>query len=377
MEEKNTPENKDYTAKNKDEIARKAQERIKARRAKAKKNRPEYKKKRVLVPSITAGILVLAGIFAAIHSTYFQSTDDAFVEGRLITVAPRVSGPVINLLVDDNDEVKAGDLLLEIDPSDYEVKLHQAQAKLEQAKAELNVTEKETAKSEANVNQSTEDAASTKSKMEFAKNDHDRFNKMYKEGIVSKQDFENSKTNYEVALANNKSAGEKTLAAKHTLASNKAKAEAMSANIKKLEAEVEQAELNLKYTKIYAPQSGMVSARSVENGNYLQVGQPLMQIVPQEVWVVANFKEIQLTKMKKNQPVSIKIDTYPNKRFKGEVQSIQRSTGAKSSLFPPENAVGSYVKIVQRVPVKIIFKEDISDYNIVPGMSVVPRVKVK
>ena len=112
-------------------------------------------------------------------------------------------------------------------------------------------------------------------------------------------------------------------------------------------------------------------------GNYLQVGQPIMQIVPDEVWVVANFKEIQLTHMKEHQPVSIKVDTYPHKRFKGEVQSIQRATGAKSSLFPPENAVGSYVKIVQRVPVKIVFKEDISNYNIVPGMSVVPKVKVK
>ena len=187
----------------------------------------------------------------------------------------------------------------------------------------------------------------------------------------------NSKTKLEVSQAENKAANERSEAAKHALASNQAKTESMNANIQRLEAEVEQAKLNLKYTKIYAPQSGKVSARSVEKGNYLQVGQPLMQIVPKEVWVVANFKEIQLTNMKEHQPVSIKIDTYPGKRFKGEVQSIQRATGAKSSLFPPENAVGSYVKIVQRVPVKIIFKEDISDYNIVPGMSVVPKVKVK
>ena len=144
-----------------------------------------------------------------------------------------------------------------------------------------------------------------------------------------------------------------------------------------MEAEVEQAKLNLSYTKIYAPQTGMISARSVETGNYVQTGQPLMEIIPEQVWVVANFKEIQLTNMKKGQPVSIKIDTYPNKRFKGHVDSIQRATGAKSSLFPPENAVGSYVKIVQRVPVKIVFDENIQDYNIVPGMSAVPKVKIK
>lgn len=380
MEEnqQNTPNNDNEIKKiNKDEIEIKAKERIRQRKEKAKKNRPEYKKKRVLVPTITAILLLFLGIFAAIHSTYFQSTDDAFVEGRLITVAPRVAGPAIKLLVDDNDEVQAGDLLVEIDPADYEVQLKEAEAKLAQAKAELNVTEKEVAKGEANVNQSFEDISSTESKLNFAQKDHKRYTEMYKAGIVSKQDFENSKTKLEVSQADNKAANERSAAAKHALASNQAKTESMNANIQRLEAEVEQAKLNLKYTKIYAPQSGKISARSVEQGNYLQVGQPLMQIVPKEVWVVANFKEIQLTHMKEKQPVSIKIDTYPNKRFKGEVQSIQRATGAKSSLFPPENAVGSYVKIVQRVPVKIIFKEDISNYNIVPGMSVVPKVKVK
>lgn len=374
---KNTPEEDDFKPLNQEKIQEKAKARIKTRKEKAKKNRHEYQKKRVIVPTVTAIALVLLGIGAAIHSTYFQSTDDAFVEGRLITVAPRVSGPVIKLLVDDNDDVEAGRLLVEIDPADYEVKLKEAEAKLAQAKAELNVTEKEVERGEANVNQTFEDISSTQSKLNFAQKDHKRYTAMYKEGIVSKQEFENSKTKLEVSQADNKAANERSEAAKHALASNQAKTESMEANIKRLEAEVEQAKLNLKYTKIYAPQSGKVSARSVENGNYLQVGQPLMQIVPKEVWVVANFKEIQLTHMKEHQPVSIKIDTYPGKRFKGEVQSIQRATGAKSSLFPPENAVGSYVKIVQRVPVKIIFKEDISDYNIVPGMSVVPKVKVK
>ena len=374
---KNTPEEDDFKPLNQEKIQEKAKARIKTRKEKAKKNRHEYQKKRVIVPTVTAIALVLLGIGAAIHSTYFQSTDDAFVEGRLITVAPRVSGPVVNLLVDDNDEVKAGQLLVEIDPTDYEVKLQETEAKLAQAKAELNVTEKEVERGEANVNQSVEDISSTQSKLDFAQKDHKRYTAMYKSGIVSKQDYENSKTKLEVSEAENKAAAERSEAAKHALASNQAKTESMEANIKRLEAEVEQAKLNLKYTKIYAPQSGKVSARSVEKGNYLQVGQPLMQIVPEEVWVVANFKEIQLTNMKEHQPVSIKVDTYPGKRFKGEVQSIQRATGAKSSLFPPENAVGSYVKIVQRVPVKIIFKEDISDYNIVPGMSVVPKVKVK
>ena len=362
---------------NSEEFKEEAKERLKTRKERKKKKRPEYKKKRVVVPIITASILVITGIALAIHSTFFQSTDDAFVEGRLVSIAPRVQGPVVKLLVDDNDVVKKGQLLVEIDPADYEVKLHQAEAKLAEAKAQLNVTKKQIDEGGSNVQQSFEDENSTKSKLDFATKDHKRYTDMYKSGIVSKQDYDNSSTHYTVAQANHKSATEKTKAMKSALEGHQAKAEAVEAEIKRLEAEVEQAKLNLSYTKIYAPQSGMVSARSVEMGNYVQTGQPLMEIVPEQIWIVANFKEIQLTHMKKGQSVSIKIDTYPGKRFKGHIDSIQRSTGAKSSLFPPENAVGSYVKIVQRVPVKIVFDEDIKDYNIVPGMSVVPKVKVK
>ena len=350
---------------------------IKEAKKRLKKRRPEYKKKRVIVPSITAIILIITGIYAAIHSTYFQSTDDAFVEGRLVSVAPRVAAPVINLLVDDNQSVKAGTLLVELDPKDFEVALAQAEARLEEARAGLNMSEKKVDESASRVNKSFEDISSASSKLEFAQKDFDRYQELYKDGIVSKQDFEKSKTALEVAQSDYNAAQENSMASQHALDSGKAKAKADEATIQRLEAEVEQAKLNLQYTKIYAPQDGKVAARSVEKGNYVNIGQPLMNIVPEQVWVVANFKEIQLTNMKPGQPVKVKVDTYPKKRFKAHVESIQRATGAKSSLFPPENAVGSYVKIVQRVPVKIVFDEDISDYNIVPGMSVVPKVKIK
>lgn len=350
---------------------------IKKAKARLKNRRPKYKKKRVIVPSITAFILVIIGIMAAINSTFYQSTDDAFVEGRLVSVAPRVAAPVINLLVDDNDIVAEGQLLAELDPKDFEVALSQAEAKLMEAKAALNISEKKVDESVSVVNKSFEDITSAKSKLEFAKKDFSRYEELYKDGIVSKQDFEKSKTALDVAFANFNSAEENSRASRHALESGKAKTQADEALIQRLEAEVEQAKLNLQYTKIYAPQAGMVAARSIEKGNYVTAGQPLMNIVPEEVWVVANFKEIQLSNMKLNQPVLIKVDTYSGKKFKGHVQSIQRATGAKSSLFPPENAVGSYVKIVQRVPVKIVFDEDISNYNIVPGMSVVPKVKIK
>lgn len=340
-------------------------------------DRPSYQKKRVIVPAITAIIFFIIGIYFIIHSMHFQETDDAFVEGHIVSVAPRVAGPILKLLIDDNQPVKKGQLLLEIDPKDYEVALTQKEAKLAQAKASLNIAEKEITQSEAGLEQSAQDINAAKSKLDFAQNDYKRYSDMYKEGITSKQDYDNSKTGLTVAQSGHKSAVERQKASESMLQSAKSKREATQADIKRLEAEVEQAKLDLSYTKIYAPQDGLITNRAVEQGNFVQIAQPMLAIVPEKMWIVANFKETQLTNMKIGQPVEIKVDTYPGKKFKGRVDSIQRATGAKASLFPPENAVGSYVKIVQRVPVKIIFTEDISKYNIVPGMSVVPEVKVK
>lgn len=346
-------------------------------KAKLKKKRPEFKKKRVLIPAISAGILILIGIFMAINSMFYQSTDDAFVEGHIISISPRVAGQVINLYVDDNQEVKENQILVEIDPTDYQVKLDQEEAKLTEAKARLGVIERQVDENSSKVDFSVQELNSTASKLDFAEKDYTRYAEMYKEGIVSKQEYDKSLNMLTVAQADKKAADESHKAAKAALEANKAKVKSQEAEIKKLESQVEQAKINLSYTKIYAPEDGMISARTVEKGNYVQIAQPMLSIVPQRVWVVANFKEIQLTNMQKGQKAWIKVDTYPNKRFKGHVDSIQRATGAKSSLFPPENAVGSYVKIVQRVPVKIMFDEDLSGYNIVPGMSVVPKVRVK
>ena len=311
--------------------------------------RPEYMKKRVLVPCITGLIFLICGIFYAVHTVYYKSTDDAFIEGHVITVAPRVSGPVLKLNIEDNQDVKKGDLLLEIDPNDYQAKLKETKAKLEEAKAALVSADNQVTK--------------TLSDLDFAKNDYERYSKMHDKGISSKQDYEASLNKLTAAQSNNNSA--------------KARYDEIQSSIKRLEAEVEQDELNLSYTKIYAAADGKITNRSVEQGNYVQTAQPMFAIVPEKMWIVANFKETQLANMKPGQPVKIKIDTYGGKKFEGKVDSIQRSTGARASLFPPENAVGSYVKIVQRVPVKIVFTQDISKYNIVPGMSVVPEVKVK
>lgn len=334
-------------------------------------------KKRVVVPAIAFAVMALGGIYMLLHGHYYQVTDDAFIEGHIVSVAPRVSGPVVRLYIKDNQEVKKGDLLLEIDPADYEVTLKQKEAKLLEARASLNLSDKTINESKTVSRQTGEDISSVKSKLDYAKRAYERDKMLQNKGIVSTQEYEASRAQYNSLSANHNAELEKKRAADIKVQGALAKKQEVVAQIKRLESEIEEAKLNLSYTKVYAPQDGRISSRTVEQGNFVQVAQPLMSIVSDEVWIVANYKETQLEQVKDGQEVIIKIDTYSKKKFKGKVDSIQRSTGAKASLFPPENAVGSYVKIVQRIPVKIIFDEDISGYNIAPGMSVVPKIKIR
>lgn len=316
------------------------------------------KKKMPLWLVITLAVVTLGAVAYFVHDTLrFQSTDDAYVETTTVSVAPKVSGEVVEVLVTDNQYVHEGDVVARIDDIDYKIKLEQITATYE--KTLLN---QKNAKANYNARQTD---------IDVAKKDLERYKNLYAKGAVSKQTLDNAQSKYDSAVAGHTSA-------EQSLFSDK-KDRVADADLKAIKAQKDWAEQQLKYTEIVAPQSGFVTSRRVEKGMYAQVGSPLFVIVPDKVWVVANFKENQLTNMKEGQPVDIKIDTYPNKVFKGEVESIQRSSGAKSSLFPPENAVGSFVKIVQRIPVKIIFTEDYDrvEYKVIPGMSVVPKVKVR
>lgn len=316
------------------------------------------KKKPPLWMIITIAVIVLGAVGYFVHDALrFQSTDDAYVETTTVSVAPKVSGEVVEVLVTDNQYVREGDVVARIDDVDYKIKLDQANAAYE--KTLLN---QKNAKANFNAKQTD---------IEVAKKDLDRYKSLYEKGAVSKQTLDNAQAKYDSALAGHTSA-------EQGLFSDK-KDRVADADLKSVKAQKDWAEQQLKYTEIVAPQSGFVTSRRVEKGMFAQVGSPLFVIVPDNVWVVANFKENQLTNMKEGQPVDIKIDTYPNKVFKGEIDSIQRSSGAKSSLFPPENAVGSFVKIVQRIPVKIVITEDYDreQYKVIPGMSVVPKVKVR
>ncbi len=312
------------------------------------------KKRKILIPlAIVVAILTSLYLF---HESHYQSTDDAYVEADIIQITPKVSGHIIESYVKDNMEVKKGDLVAKIDDEVYIEKYKQAKAAYQ--KALLNQKN-----AKANL-------SAVNSEIQLAKTDLERYKTLYQQGAVSKQVLDKAQTNYDAVLARQTKAKEDIFSDGQNVA---------DADLKTLEAIMNQAKLNLEYTNVIAPNSGTITNRRIEKGSYVSVGGPLFAIVPDEIWIVANFKENQVGQMRPGQPVTIKVDAYKHKKFKGHVDSIQRASGAKSSLFPPENAVGSFVKIVQRIPVKIVFDEPIdkSQYNIVSGMSVVPKVKVK
>ena len=316
-------------------------------------------KKRYLFMFLALIAILVAGYFIY-EALGCQSTDDAYVETTTVSVSPKVSGQIVKVLVEDNQPVKAGQVVAVIDKIDYQVKLDQATAAYERA-----LLNQENA--HANLN-------AANSEIELAKKDVERYENLYAAGAVSKQTLDRARTNLESMQA------QQTTAQQAIFSKNPEKsARVADADLNVLKAQKRAAELALEYTDIIAPIDGTVSNKKVEVGMMVQPGSPLFVIVPHDVWVVANYKETQLTKMKEGMDVDIKIDTYPDKVFKGKIDSIQRSSGAKASLFPPENAVGSFVKIVQRIPVKIVFTEKIDpkEYSIIPGMSVVPKVKIR
>lgn len=316
---------------------------------------PKILKKRYIFTGFMT-IVVIATIIFAINESKYVSTDDAYVETHAVMLAPKVSGQVVDVFVQDNQVVKEGDLIAEIDSADYKTKVGESSARYDMALFKQN-------NAKANF-------TAAASEIDLAKKDLERYTALYADGAVPKQQLDQSQIQYDAAKAKLMQANQNLLSVNNNRVAD--------AELKQLSSAKQQAELNLSYTKIFAPQSGYITNKNIEKGAYVQVGQPIMAIVPEKVWVVANFKENQLENMKPEQKVEIRIDTYPNKVFKGKVDSIQRSSGAKSSLFPPENAVGSFVKIVQRIPVKIVFDEQIDPkYVIVPGMSVEPKVRVK
>ena len=308
----------------------------------------------------------------------FETTDDAFIESYVTFISPRVAGPVVKLLVADNQRVKAGDMLLQIDPRDYQLALDQTTADVGTAESQVMQAEAKITVDQAKAEEETAAIASAQAAADRAQADRGRYESVQSQA-VSKSQLDLAKTQANATAAEVEVARNKAKAALAQVELDRADAQTARAQVKQARARLEQAQLQLSYTTVYAPRAGRVTRRTVEEGAYVQTGQALLALVPDDVWVVANFKETQLGRVRPGQAVVIRVDACPQREFQGKVDSVQAGAGARFSLLPPENAVGNYVKVVQRVPVKIIFDDpvDLTQFNLAPGMSVQPRVRVK
>ncbi|MEJ2040040.1 MAG: HlyD family secretion protein [Desulfosarcinaceae bacterium] len=418
--------------------------------------------------------LVLVGLAAGIHYYLYavshESTDDAFIDGHIVAISPRVSGHVSGVHVLDNQPVKAGDLLVELDPRDFQARMDAARAALNAAEAtlrsqdiEVNLTSitsaagldeagqavtaaeamvqdaramvaaarsqqgealAQVAFAKAALDQAQAEALAAEARHQQASLDLKRNREMARSNIISPQQLEHAETAERTAAADLNAARSKVAtqqsllrkaeaalkaakdnvgqakaqeaarqaqleqtrarlasaqSAPEQVAQSSSRAEVSKADVTRAKAEVEQAALSLSYTRIHAPADGYVTKKNVEPGVFVRTGQSLMAIVRPDVWVTANFKETQLTQMRPGQPATISVDAYPGRTFHGRVDSIQRGTGSRFSLLPPENATGNFVKVVQRIPVKIVFSrpEELARFLLAPGMSVVPEVDIK
>jgi membrane fusion protein (multidrug efflux system) len=392
---------------------------------------------------ILAIILIAAGVHTYLgYAAVRESTDDAQIDGHVHSISARVGGTVIAVNFDNNQYVEAGAVLAVVDPKDYQVALDRARADLAEAQATLLVnrttvpitsttTTSQLSSAEAAVNDVTAGVAVGQKQVDAARarlnsaqariresqanyqraaKDMDRLKPLIAKEEISQQQYDSAvaaadalraqvdsvraqadeaEQGVQVAerqleqqkarLAMARTSVDAARTAPEQVAVTKARAESSAAKADQMRAAVAQSELNIQYTTIRAPISGIVSQRNVETGQVVQPGQPLLAVVPlEDVWVTANFKESQLAAMRPGQPVTIKVDAYDGRTYRGHVDSISAATGARFSLLPPENATGNFVKVVQRVPVKIVFEKDQDPNHLLrPGMSVVPTVSTK
>lgn len=341
------------------------------------------KKKKSKVPFILLGIVILLGgyfgIKKLIHSLHYESTDNAQIETNTVPVLSRVNGYADSILVTDFQQVKKGDLLVVLDDRELQVSLQQAEADLLTAQADLVNARAQVRSYSQNKSFTSSTANVQEIRLNKAKSDFQRDEELYKAGAITKKQYDDSKNNYETAVQQYNSNLEQVKLSQTQITTADAmilKAEAM---IKVREAMVEQAKLRLSYTRITAPFDGKVGKVNIQPGQYIQPGQTLFSLVDNsDFWIIANFKETQISNMQVGQEVNIHIDGYGKKTIKGKVNSFSEATGSKFALLPPDNATGNFVKVTQRVPVKIVF-DDLESLRPVlkAGLSVTVDVKVK
>ena len=392
---------------------------------------PEKKSGRKFIIIAVVILLVIGAAIFYWRSTFTEDTDDAQVSGDLYQVSSRVTGQVVKVYIDDNQPVQAGQAIAEIDPKDYQVALEQAQANLASAQAtaiqatvnvpitgvttrtSVSTTSSDVQSALAGVDQARKQAQAAEARVAQAKAnavkshlDVERYTPLVEKDVISKQQFDgavaadagNSAAVLEAeatviaqqAAVNQAlqklsqarfTAAQSVKTAPDQVRAQQAKANSAMADIKQAQAKVDQAMLNLSYTHVTAPVAGIVNKKNVQVGANVSIGQDLLTIIPlTNLWVTANFKETQLAKMKPGQNVTLKVDALGGRKFHGKVTQIGGATGSMLSLFPPENATGNYVKVVQRIPVRIDFtnlQQENGDYALRPGMSVTPEVAVK
>ena len=330
-------------------------------------------KKFRLIFIILLAIGLTYGGYKYIHSLSHETTDDAQVAKKMNPIIPRVSGYITKVLVKDNDIVKKGDTLFVIDSNDYLVKVEEAKANLaaaensfEVAKADIGTSQAGVAVSDANVQSAGGNIETARIRLRIASNDFERYSNLYKNHSITKQQFEQAEAAKQEAQSQlqilqdqqKASTFQRNVASAKTNVSSKQVLVA-AANIKKAQASLDAANLNLGYTVVTASIDGQVSTVDIQPGQLVQAGQSLFYIINEnETWVVANFKETQLDKMRTGQKVKLKIDAFPDAEFEGEITSFSPATGSKFSLLPPDNASGNFVKTVQRLPVRINFTKN-------------------
>lgn len=335
----------------------------------------EKKKKNIVVPIILGFLLVIGAVFGIIEWNYYSKhvdTDDAQIDGDISPVVARVGGYVKDINFEENTHVTEGQILVKLDDNDYKVKLEQAQSGQKGATAGVGVTESQIIATQANTSTAKANVEAAKVKLNLANKDYARFENLVKDGSVTQQAFDQAKATKDAAQAAYQAAVDQYNAAVKQVGASQSQLAVSSNAISVRQSDIDFAKLQLSYTDIKAPASGIVSKKNVQKGQLVQAGQSLFSVVNDgSLYVTANFKETQLEKIKTGSKVEIEVDAYPDEKIQGEVYNFSPITGAKGSLLPPDNATGNFVKVVQRIPVKIKIhpsKEFLAKLR--PGMSV-------
>jgi membrane fusion protein (multidrug efflux system) len=326
--------------------------------------------------ALAFALVLFAGYLYWDYAAHFESTDDAFVAARQFAVAPKVAGYITAVPVTDNQHVAAGDVIARIDERDYRIALEQAQAQVASAQASIENIDAQVAVQRAQINANQAQVEQAQANLVFARQQAARYQALAQKGsgtMEAAQQYASQLHQQEAAL---KTAQATLAVAQRQVEALDAQRLSAVAGLAQAQAQRDQAQLNLSYTTVSAAQPGRVVNLAAAVGQFAQAGTSVTMFVPDEIWVTANFKETQLVAMHPGQAVALSIDAYPDRALRGHVASIQPGSGTAFSLLPAENATGNYVKIVQRVPVKIIIDDPPADVALGPGMSVGPSVRI-